>query len=114
MLSRRTKNRLLRAWMPAPKNLRVFNTSVLWRDNHVTPTLSTQPHRHHVTEELHHITHGQGRMTLGEESFDVAVGDTVIILPGTRHTITNTGPEDLRFLCCCAPAYSHDDTELMD
>ena len=53
-------------------------------------------------------------MTLGEESFDVAVGDTVIILPGTRHTITNTGPEDLRFLCCCAPAYSHDDTELMD
>ncbi len=79
------------------------------------PGMATQPHRHHVTEELYYITHGEGLMTLGHgEPFPVQPGDTVLIIPGTRHTIENTGQEDLRFLCCCAPAYSHDDTELED
>lgn len=70
-------------------------------------------HRHHATEELYHITHGTGHMTLGDETFDVSAGDTVCIPPGTPHRIVNTGTEALRLLCCCAPAYAHDDTELL-
>lgn len=74
----------------------------------------TALHRHHVTEELYHVTAGQGRMTLGEHSFDVTVGDTVLIPPGTSHCIEATGREALVILCCCSPAYAHDDTELLD
>jgi len=29
---------------------------------------------------------------------------------GQRHKLWNTGKETLRLLCCCAPAYEHDDT----
>lgn len=80
----------------------------------VEPGTRTILHRHHRTEELYHITAGHGRMTLGNETFDVAAGDTVCILPGTPHCIEASGESTLRLLCCCAPAYSHDDTELLE
>lgn len=73
----------------------------------------TRLHRHQQTEELYHITQGEGRMTLGEEQFPVRVGDTVCIAPGTAHRIENTGAVELRLLCCCSPAYRHEDTELL-
>lgn len=71
-------------------------------------------HRHHVTEELYHITQGQGEMSRGDEVFPLTVGDTVCILPGVAHKIRNTGTDELKILCCCAPAYAHDDTELLE
>jgi len=43
----------------------------------------------------------------------VGPGDTICIPPGTPHCIENTGIEALHLLCCCAPAYAHDDTELL-
>lgn len=73
----------------------------------------TALHRHHRTEELYHITRGHGTMTLGDVQFTVAPGDSIAILPGTPHCIANTGSEPLHLLCCCAPPYSHDDTELL-
>jgi mannose-6-phosphate isomerase-like protein (cupin superfamily) len=79
----------------------------------VAPGQCTQLHRHHATEELYFITSGEGRMTLGKEKFDVRVGDTICIPSGTPHCIQNTGVQSLVILCCCAPAYSHDDTELL-
>ncbi len=79
----------------------------------VRPGQETLLHKHLRTEELYHITAGRGLMTLGEERFHVSAGDTVCIPPGTPHCISNTGSEPLRMLCCCAPAYSHDDTILM-
>ena len=74
----------------------------------------TLRHFHRHSEELYHITAGQGLMTLGATSFSVTPGDTVLIPPGTPHCIENTGTEDLRILCCCAPAYSHGDTALLE
>jgi mannose-6-phosphate isomerase-like protein (cupin superfamily) len=38
----------------------------------------------------------------------------VAIRPGQKHKLWNTGSETLRLLCCCAPAYEHDDTILTD
>lgn len=80
----------------------------------VFPGQRTLLHRHGVTEELYHITAGSGRMTLGNEQFGVAPGDTVLIPPGTAHCIENRGDVPLRLLCCCAPAYAHDDTEVLE
>ena len=79
----------------------------------VPPGVKTLLHRHHKTEEIYHITAGTGSMTLGQEIFNVSPGDTIAIPPGTAHSIKNTGNKDLKILCCCAPAYSHEDTELI-
>ncbi|MBL8450540.1 MAG: cupin domain-containing protein [Dechloromonas sp.] len=74
---------------------------------------ATRLHRHRTTEEVYHLTRGRGRMVLGDESFPVAPGDTVLIPPGMPHCIENLGEEPLVLLCCCAPAYAHSDTELL-
>jgi mannose-6-phosphate isomerase-like protein (cupin superfamily) len=73
----------------------------------------TQLHRHHRSEEIYHVTAGEGRMVRGDEIFAIHVGDTICIPPGTPHRIRNTGDEPLTILCACAPAYSHDDTDLL-
>jgi mannose-6-phosphate isomerase-like protein (cupin superfamily) len=75
---------------------------------------STQPHYHPKTEEIYHLLSGTGRMRIGDVLHDVGPGDAVAIPPGAVHEITNTGDQVLTFLCCCAPAYEHDDTVLID
>ena len=80
----------------------------------VPPGTKTLLHRHPVSEELYHITAGEGLMTLGDEQFSVQVGDTVCIPPGTPHCIEALDEVPLKLLCCCAPAYQHADTELVD
>jgi mannose-6-phosphate isomerase-like protein (cupin superfamily) len=74
----------------------------------------TRLHRHIETEELYHITSGEGLLTLGEEKVKVSPGDTALIPPGTPHCIEATGPGPLHILCCCSPAYRHEDTELLE
>lgn len=71
-------------------------------------------HRHRVTEELYHVTAGQGTMILGDRTFAIGVGDTILIPPGTPHALHNTWPVPLRVLCACSPAYDHADTEILD
>ena len=75
---------------------------------------STQPHYHPKTEEIYYLLSGTGRMRIGDVLHDVGPGDAVAIPPGAVHEITNTGDQVLTFLCCCAPAYEHDDTVLID
>ncbi|PCH61281.1 MAG: hypothetical protein COC05_01725 [Gammaproteobacteria bacterium] len=74
---------------------------------------TTLLHKHHQTEEFYHILEGEGEMVLGDERFNVTIGDTVCIKPNTAHQITALGDKELRFICSCSPAYSHDDTELL-
>ena len=80
----------------------------------VSPGIKTQAHRHRKSEELYHITQGSGRMALEAHAFNVEVGDTILIPPGTLHCIENISDEPLKILCCCSPPYSHDDTELLE
>jgi len=79
----------------------------------ITKGTATALHRHNISEEIYHFTGGKGQMTLGDKTFEVSIGDTICIPPGTLHRLQNTGKEPLKLLCCCAPVYSHDDTELM-
>lgn len=74
---------------------------------------STTEHYHSRTEEIYFITSGTGRIRVGREEREVGVGDAVAIPPGVRHRLWNTGGEPLTLLCCCAPAYEHDDTHLV-
>ncbi len=75
---------------------------------------STQEHYHTRTEEIYYITHGTGRIRIEAETREVGPGDAIVILPGQKHKLWNTGRESLRLLCCCAPAYEDRDTVLTD
>ena len=74
---------------------------------------ATVAHFHRRAEELYFFTSGHGRLRVGEDERDVAAGDCAVIPPGTVHKLWNTGQEPLVLLCCCAPAYSHEDTVLV-
>jgi len=69
---------------------------------------STQRHCHRLSEEFYFILEGRGTMEINGDTRAVAPGDAILIPSGAWHTITAS--EKLRFLCCCAPPYSHDDT----
>ncbi len=69
---------------------------------------ATQRHFHKLAEEFYFILEGAGDVEIDGESRAVGPGDCVLIPAGARHTIA--AREALRFLCCCAPPYSHEDT----
>jgi mannose-6-phosphate isomerase-like protein (cupin superfamily) len=75
---------------------------------------ATTAHFHREAEELYFFTAGRGRLRIGDEEHDVAVGDCAVIPPGAEHKLVNTGDTPLVLLCCCAPAYSHEDTVLTE
>ncbi len=76
----------------------------------VPPGGETAEHYHPKAEEVYYFTAGSGRMRLGEDEADIRAGDCVVIPPGMPHKLWNHSDEPLVLLCCCAPAYSHDDT----
>jgi mannose-6-phosphate isomerase-like protein (cupin superfamily) len=90
------------AWTPVRKQSLAEAT--------LPPGGETVEHYHVEAEEIYYFVAGSGRMRLGGEEDDVAVGDCVVIPPGTRHKLWNAGAGPLVLLCCCAPAYSDADT----
>ena len=79
----------------------------------VPPGGRTEAHYHRTSEELYLFTAGRGRMRLAGEEADVGAGDCVVIPPGVEHELWNASEEEpLVLLCCCAPAYSDEDTVL--
>ena len=75
---------------------------------------STQEHFHPRAEEIYYLTHGAGKIRIGNETREVRAGDAIAIPPGQKHKLWNTGTETLRLLCCCAPCYEHSDTFLTE
>jgi mannose-6-phosphate isomerase-like protein (cupin superfamily) len=94
------------AWTPA-RNQSLAEATV-------PPGGATAAHFHKETEELYFFTAGAGRMMLGGEEQDVRAGDCVVIPPGTEHKLVNPNADPLVLLCCCAPAYSDDDTVITE
>jgi mannose-6-phosphate isomerase-like protein (cupin superfamily) len=74
------------------------------------PGQATQRHYHARSEELYVLLEGEGEMEVDGERSRVAPGQAILIPPGARHQVTASADGPLRFLCCCAPPYSHDDT----
>lgn len=75
---------------------------------------STLEHYHVKTEEIYYITAGFGQIRIDGELRPVMPGDAIAIPPGTRHKLWNTGPEPLKLLCTCAPAYEDSDTVITE
>ncbi len=55
--------------------------------------------------EIYYILAGRGLMRVDDESAEVGRGQAVHIPAGAVQWIENLGPEPLRFLCVCQPAY---------
>jgi|UniRef100_UPI003783EFCF mannose-6-phosphate isomerase-like protein (cupin superfamily) len=68
----------------------------------------TERHYHKLSEEFYFILEGTGAMEIDGETREVTSGDAILIPPGAWHQIIAS--QTLRFLCCCAPPYSHEDT----
>ncbi len=94
----------------SPGNSSLGNQSLA--EARVSPGKATIQHYHIKTEEIYYILQGRAEITVEGEIKEVVEGDGIVILPGQKHRIWNTGDEDLVFLCCCAPAYEDEDTVL--
>ena len=68
----------------------------------------TERHYHKLSEEFYFILEGTGTMEIDGETREVTPGDAILIRPGAWHQVTAS--QTLRFLCCCAPPYQHEDT----
>ena len=75
----------------------------------LAPASGTRRHYHASTEEIYVVLAGTGRMEVDGDERDVGPGDAVLIPAGAWHEI-RAGGKELRFLCCCAPQYSDEDT----
>ena len=76
----------------------------------LAPGQATQRHYHGEAEELYYLLEGSGEMEVDGAVRRVGPGDAILIPPGARHQIRADADARLRFLCCCAPAYRHEDT----
>ena len=74
---------------------------------------TTRMHLHRESEEIYHITQGIGTMRLGGAEFEIHVGDTIHIAPGTAHNVTSTGAGALKIICVSCPPYLDEDTALV-
>jgi mannose-6-phosphate isomerase-like protein (cupin superfamily) len=70
---------------------------------------ATERHYHAETEELYVLLEGRGEMEVEGDRREVGPGDAILIPANAWHQIS-AGAEELRFLCCCAPPYRHEDT----
>ncbi len=74
----------------------------------VEPGVTTELHSLSVSE-WYVIKTGKGLMRVGDDPpFPVVPGDTVTIPKNVAQQITNTGNDDLCFLCVCAPKFSQE------
>ena len=96
----------------SPRNSSLENQSLA--EARVSAGKATIQHYHVKTEEIYYILQGRAEIIVEGEVKEVVEGDGIVILPGQKHRIWNTGDEDLVFLCCCAPAYEDEDTVLFE
>jgi mannose-6-phosphate isomerase-like protein (cupin superfamily) len=96
----------------APRNSSIKRQSLA--EARLLPGRSTAEHYHIQTEEIYYILSGRGQIIVDREKRDVKKHDGIAIPPGVKHKITNTGTEDLIFLCCCVPAYEGEDTVITE
>ena len=63
------------------------------------PGKETGGHNHTGQEEVYIFTNGRGSMIVGTKTYDVKIGDIVLIPDGDFHKVWNEGDDDLIFTC---------------
>ena len=75
----------------------------------LAPGAETRRHYHARSEEIYVLLEGSGRMEVDGDEREIGPGDAILIPAGAWHSI-RADARGVRFLCCCAPAYSDEDT----
>ena len=65
----------------------------------------TKLHSLNNTTERYLIESGEGKVTVGDKSWQVGGGDIVLIPPGIAQKIKNSSGRDLVFLALCTPRF---------
>lgn len=73
---------------------------------------STLPHVLGHSSELYYILEGTAEVHVGNEVQTVRPGMAVLIPPGARQYVRNTGGGDLVFLCIVSPQWTREDERL--
>ena len=79
----------------------------------VKPGKRTLRHIHEASHEFYYITQGAGIIQLNSQKLQIKENTLIYIPAKTRHTVTNTGKDDLLILCICSPPYTHEDTRIV-
>ena len=70
----------------------------------------TGGHNHSGQEEVYIFTKGNGEMIVGDNKYEVQVGDVILIPDGEFHKVWNTGfyaEDDLEFICVFDGSRNH-------
>jgi mannose-6-phosphate isomerase-like protein (cupin superfamily) len=78
----------------------------------LAPGQSSLPHRL-KTSEVYYLIEGKGEMHVDNEAARVQAGDAVYIPPGATQRLSNSGPEEIAFICIVDPAWQAEDEEVM-
>lgn len=76
------------------------------------PHASEKLHFHKNAEQLFYILKGEALFNVEEESFLVRVGESITILPKSKHYISNDTGEELEFLVISHPSTNNDRFEI--
>ena len=81
----------------------------------VLPGVTTKLHRVLNTAERYVLLQGQGEVSIDQGPPEaVEPGSVVLIPPGVPQRISNTGHEDLIFLCICTPRFEWPNYEALE
>ncbi len=80
----------------------------------VKPGKRNLKHIHETSAEFYYVTRGVGIIQLDSREESLEENTLVYIPAKTKHTVTNTGKEDLLILCICDPPYSNEDTKIIE
>lgn len=80
----------------------------------LAPGAASRAHYHPIAEETYHILSGAGEIEIDGVRTAVRPGDSIYIAPGEVHQIANTGADELVFLAICVPAWTPDNSVLVD
>ncbi|MBA7479691.1 hypothetical protein ES707_15127 [subsurface metagenome] len=67
---------------------------------------SSNLHLHDDAEEIFYVVSGAGRVKVGEEEEDIALGSCIFIPPKTLHQLLNTGHVELKVLAVTSPPFT--------
>lgn len=74
---------------------------------------SEKLHFHEHAEQFFYILKGEAVFYLNDEKIFVKTGESISILPGAKHYISNEASGDLEFLVISSPSTNNDRIELI-
>ena len=71
-----------------------------------------QLHFHERAEQVFYILKGEAMLQINNEKFQVRSGESISILPGSKHFISNESEDEIEFLVISSPSTYNDRIEI--